>query len=406
MNERAQDERTGIVLSGGGAKGAFELGVMQALFEGKSSATGGRPISPGIYTGTSVGAINAAQIVSQTGVSALDALANLERIWLEVIANAPGRCGNGVFRFRAVPMALFEPSCLLHPLDQLESFGRDFAFLSVQSAVRGVAFLASDRPFVARAIDSFDLAAFVSNEPLRELLQDHVSLDGLRATKKKLAIIASNFKSGAPRLFSQIDIADNFGPTALLASASLPGFFPPVDIGGVPYVDGGLTINTPLKPAIQLGATILHVIYLDPLMPDIPFPRLPNTVETMYRMYAILISDNFRTDLERADAVNLEIIRARAGAEPIGKLAVELDKRQRKGRPYRPLIVHRYRPRTDLGGGLGLLNFDIDNIRRQIAEGYSVAEEHDCSEAGCLLPPEEEPVSKALETAAPGRRQR
>ena len=57
--------RSAIVLSGGGAKGAFEVGVLLALAEGRSAATGHRPLSTDIYTGTSVGAFNATFLASR-----------------------------------------------------------------------------------------------------------------------------------------------------------------------------------------------------------------------------------------------------------------------------------------------------------------------------------------------------
>jgi NTE family protein len=47
---------TALVLSGGGAYGAFSVGVIKALFAGRSPSTGYQPLQPGIFTGTSVGA--------------------------------------------------------------------------------------------------------------------------------------------------------------------------------------------------------------------------------------------------------------------------------------------------------------------------------------------------------------
>ena len=54
-----------VVLSGGGADGAYEVGVMKALFNGKAPRLPGGPVEPDIFTGTSIGAFNAALLVSQ-----------------------------------------------------------------------------------------------------------------------------------------------------------------------------------------------------------------------------------------------------------------------------------------------------------------------------------------------------
>ena len=56
-------EKHAIVLSGGGAYGAFEIGVMKVLFSGRSPSTRYTPVQADILTGTSVGAFNAAMIV-------------------------------------------------------------------------------------------------------------------------------------------------------------------------------------------------------------------------------------------------------------------------------------------------------------------------------------------------------
>jgi NTE family protein len=53
----------------------------------------------------------------------------------------------------------------------------------------------------------------------------------------------------------------------LMASAAIPGFFPPRKVGENTYVDGGLVMNTPLRPAIDDGADEIHIVYLDRTSP-------------------------------------------------------------------------------------------------------------------------------------------
>ena len=60
--------------------------------------------------------------------------------------------------------------------------------------------------------------------------------------------------------------------------SSIPGFWPPAEIGAQPFVDGGVLMNTPLKLAIDAGADTLHVIHLDPQVKDIPIEHIENTL--------------------------------------------------------------------------------------------------------------------------------
>ena len=88
------------------------------------------------------------------------------------------------------------------------------------------------------------------------------------------------------------------------ASASLPGVFRPTIIDGKPYVDGGLSINSPLMPAIAAGAEVIHVVFLDPKMRDIPM-RVPlGTVTELYRMIAILFANETRAQIVQIDQLN------------------------------------------------------------------------------------------------------
>src|SRR5689334_20359119 len=103
---------TAIVLSGGGAYGAYEIGVMKAILGGETMATDYKPIEPGIFTGTSVGAVNAALMVSRSQCPAADAIEYLEKTWLEDFAEGPSQCGNGVFRVRLNPLEYADINCL------------------------------------------------------------------------------------------------------------------------------------------------------------------------------------------------------------------------------------------------------------------------------------------------------
>jgi NTE family protein len=386
----------GVVLSGGGANGAYEVGVLKALLHGASPATGYRPIDPEVYTGTSVGAYNATIMASRPGKPATAVAEELEAIWLDRIANSLQTCGNGVFRVRGAPFQGFDPGCLLHPVRSLVELGQDAAVLTAFGMVKGAQFATSDAPLKSRLLSLVDLDAFVSESPLRQLLAETVNLDDLRRSAKRLTIATSDWEHGILRLLSKEEIAGPVGTDGVLASTALPGIFRPVAIDGVPYVDGGVLLNTPLKPAIRDGADTLHIVFLDPLVRNIALTALPSSLDTFYRLFAIIWAANVRRDLLQAEMVNrlIDLL----GREDLSELAgPELKRLLRAGpgifrhlieggQPYRQLTIHIYRPATDLGSGEGVLDFQRRRLAGLVAMGYRDAVHHDCEAAGCVRP--------------------
>ncbi|HYL05303.1 MAG TPA: patatin-like phospholipase family protein, partial [Thermoanaerobaculia bacterium] len=393
--------------------GAYEAGVLQALLHGASPVTGYRPIDPGIYTGTSVGAYNAAIMCSRPGVPAAAVADELASLWLDRIANSLRQCGNGVYRVRGVPFQFLDPGCLARPVRSLLDFGADLVELSSFGLMKGAQFALSDGTLQSRLLDLFDLDAFVSESPLKDLIDQTVDLDGLRRSSQRLTVAASNWKLGTLQLYHKLQIANQVGTTAILASAALPGIFAPVLIDGVPYVDGGLLLNTPLSPAINAGATTIHVVFLDPQVRNISLPLVPSSVDTFYRMFAIIWAANVRNDILTAGAINAarELIAGNAdlaetaAARSFMRLAQRLYQQAVVGREYRQVGVHIYRPATDLGGGAGLLDFQRDRLAGLVALGYDDAVHHDCAAAGCLgtaaSPDRPAPARTTWQTPAP-----
>ena len=387
----------GLVLSGGGARGAYEIGVMKALFEG--AIPGRRSPDVRVFTGTSVGAFNAAFLAQQSG-PALESVRLLEEIWRDRIANTARSCGNGVYRLRADPTRILDPGCLSDPLRLLAEFGRDAAFWGGYALTYGAQLLTSEAPLRVRVLESFDLTALFSRSPLEALVRDTIDLGRLRASGNALAVVTSDWRNGLPKVLDKADVTERLGTDAVLASAAIPGVFPPVDLDGTPCVDGALLMNTPLLPAIEAGASVIHVIYLDPMVSEVQFPELPNTLDTFYRFYDIVLASNVRNDLGTAQTINeeLELLATLGIVDESGRLlAPDLAPRLRRvsrvmariasgERPYRPLEVHRYRPKTDLGGVEAFLDFGDGFIDDLIEQGYRDALQHDCGDAECTLP--------------------
>lgn len=381
-----------MVLSGGSAYGAFGIGVMKVLFAGRSPATDYQPLQADIFSGTSVGAFNAAVMLCYPGESSLATASRLEKIWLNRIARGPGNCGNGIFRLRGNPFSYLDADCLRHPALLASYFASDTFALGSYFIRRSANFFAASDELDTRLVQAVNLESFVDNQPFHALLKEVIDEEAIRQNPKRLTISATNWITGRVFNFMNEDFQDNRGVLAVLASASIPGIFPPVFIGSHQFVDGGAAENTPLNPAIQLGATNLHVIDLNPPTQFIPISAEANTAETLLRVYYVLLATKVQEDIASVGWINAGI-RALERLRETGKLSVS-DERDlvragghildRPGRPYRAIRVHHYFPRAALGGNLDMLDFSADSIRDIISLGENEALNHDCAESGCV----------------------
>jgi NTE family protein len=385
-----------VVLSGGGAYAAYEIGIMRAVFSGESFVTLFQPLNPGIFTGTSAGALNASVMTSQPGTDLLDTLNYLEAVWKERFAQVPSRCGNGVYRIRLDPVQFLKPECLLaDPTAPLRAFAEDFLSVPREFVRRGANFLLSTGSLQSRALELVDLPAFISNDALPQTLREVVDLEGIRNSDRQLKVAATNWDTGGVKLFGNQEFTDDIGYLAIQASTAIPGVFAPVQIQNTNYVDGGLVMNSPLKPALDLGATELHVVYMDPNVKNIPITKLQNTIDVFDRALMINFAERANNDIATARKINegldaIQKLSSGAPASPSDDIAVirvanQIQKRIDEGAPYRKLTIHRYHPTQDLGGGLGILDFSPDTIQWLIERGYQDGLRHNCLHSECVL---------------------
>ncbi|HEX4963476.1 MAG TPA: patatin-like phospholipase family protein [Thermoanaerobaculia bacterium] len=387
--------REAVVLSGGGANGAYEVGVLKALFAGKCRCVG--TIDPELYFGTSIGSYNAAFMVSQWGEFGPAAISNLERTWLESLAGSVG--SNGAYRFRGDPAYFLDPAVYVpNPLRPLAELFGDGAFLTWEAIQRAVDLVSRrDESLRERIANLFDFSAFISTEPWDQTIRRTIKFASIRAEEKvRLAVAATNWATGTLRMFENHDMTEQIGPLSIRASSAIPGIFPQVQVGAEPYVDGGVLLNTPLMPALDAGADVLHVIYLDPDIATIPLDALNSTVATTYRMQAISWAALVNRDIDRVERINRGLAafaRIQRG-EPLGNAEMES---LAKGaimvlggthlRTYRPITIHRYHPREELSSGpLGLLDLERGHIEALIDKGFMDARLHDCVKEKCVLP--------------------
>ncbi|HUG70819.1 MAG TPA: patatin-like phospholipase family protein [Pirellulaceae bacterium] len=383
-----------VVLSGGGAYAAYEVGVMKALFAGQSPSTRFQPLDPDYIVGSSAGAMNAMAVVAHDHLGLVESVQHLEHVWLNRIAEDTQRCGNGVYRIRGLPAEFLDPTCYgTKPFGLFRDVAEDVMVLLRGTLDTGVGFLRSSEPLLQRIVRSLNLSAFVSTEPFLESLRTFIPTDGVRRSRHSLRIVGTNLNTGELTVFTERDV-DQFGYGPLLASTALPVFFPPVEFGGYKYVDGSTLAHTPLLPAIAEAET-LHVVYMDPDVTRIPAERFQNTVDIIDRTLVVHFAYSFNRDIKLAMQINqaLELLQNYRAGERLSPMqihtflhmAARIDRRIVAGRPYKPLTIHRYHPRDDLGESLGLMNLNYEKLQRVIQRGYIDTVNHDCTESGCVM---------------------
>jgi predicted acylesterase/phospholipase RssA len=394
-------EKHAVILSGGGANGAYEVGVLKALFAGKSQwATGGQPLDPYVFAGTSVGSYNAAFLVSRWDVYGTAAIGSLEQLWLEDVSSSSQKPNNGVFRIREDPREYFNPrSFIPNPLEPFYHLVGDSAVLAWDGLQRAVNLVMAQEPLLQRVAQLLDFTSFIVLEPFRQLVNDTIGFSEIRRSQRKLLIAATNWELGRVRIFENQDMTDQLGPLAILGSTAIPGVFPPTAVGAQLFVDGGVLLNTPLNPVIDAGGRVLHVISLFPNVESIPLGTMSNTLATIYRQQIIGWAKSLESSVKRVRDINWTLAFAALASKATQRMkerfsATDLESLRMKDieqyleqyRAYTPVTVHRYYPGDDAGGPLGLLDFDRDRIKDLIEQGFEDAAQHDCNISQCVKP--------------------
>ncbi len=387
--------KIGVVLSGGGADGAYGVGVLKALFNGMSPAS--RPaaeayrerdpsgvfpaLQPRVFTGTSIGSFNAAFLVSRWRHLGTSSISELESFWLDRFSQ--GTHGNGGYRVRFNPADLADPRRYLpNPLSPFLDLSGDAANVGWQGVQRLVEFASSrDEALLRRFVELFDFSAFIDPAPWYGSIRREIDFRAIRQPDAPaLRVAAVNWETGKLRIFDNSKMSDELGPLAIAASSALPGFYPPAEVGSQPYVDGGVLQNSPLTPAIKAGARELHLVYLDPQIENIALSKLGNTMETLYRMQQIAWASSVNADLAATRRINWhkEVMDEAEQASLPPELVECYDR-------LKPLTIHRHVPNEDFGGALGLLNLERGRLKRLIDQGFRDAAGHDCEACGCII---------------------
>lgn len=318
-----------LVLSGGGARGAYEVGVLDYVYGELLGAYGAVAPRVDVICGTSVGAINGCYLAAhaQDPASGMRRLVDLwtslqvERV-LKFDLGLLGRLPR-VFRGGGEAAGIFDVS----PMVELITREVSWKMLS-RSLRRGVlrALCVS-----ATEVSTGRTTLFVDTAPEVQLPT------GL-----------------GPRVVVQ---RESIGPQHALASAAIPLVFPPVQIGSELYCDGGLRQNTPIAPAIRLGAEKILVIGLSRenravALRDTPArPRdvSPGAMFLLGKVLNAFLLDHVQADVELLHRINqiLEDGAAVAGKDFAERLSARA--LARGGEPYRKVDTLVIRPSQDIG---------------------------------------------------------
>ncbi|HVA12251.1 MAG TPA: patatin-like phospholipase family protein [Stellaceae bacterium] len=269
---RPDFECVALLLQGGGALGAYQGGVYEALAE--------RAIHPDWVAGISIGAINSAIIA---GNPPEQRVAKLRAFWEQITANW------------SWPQGRAATSYLVTGEGPRKVFNQASAAASLSQGAPGFFAPRVPAPWVYPD-GSLEATSWYETGQLRRTLERLVDFDRLNNGETRVSLGAVDVRSGN---FVYFDTATGvIGPKHVLASGALPPGFPAIEIEGRQYWDGGLVSNTPLQWVLQDGPrqdTLAFQVDLWNAQGD--FPR--NLAEVATRLKEITYSSRTRNETDR-----------------------------------------------------------------------------------------------------------
>jgi NTE family protein len=329
------------VLSGGGARGAYEAGVLRYLLEELPQRLG-RPPRFDVITGVSVGAIHAC-FLAATAHRPFRSGERLARIW--------GRLSIGSLA------SLRTGALLTTPL-------RALGWL-VPRALRGGEEQLPDR-----------LSGLLETSPLEALVRRSVDWRRIGANLAAghldaLAVAATEIATGRVVAFLQArdpDAGWNGDPSLVsrraelrvehaLASAAIPVLFPAVRVDDTYFADGGIRLNTPLAPALRLGADRVLVVPLrrgagvdaDVALETSRIASYGNPLFLYGKVLNALLLDHIETDLQRMRVINAILERGERTFGPTFLERMNRAAESERTHPFRKVQDVVVRPSRDLG---------------------------------------------------------
>jgi NTE family protein len=326
-----------LVMSGGGARGAYQAGVLAGLAD-LGLLDGGR-LPFGVLVGSSAGAINAAGLAAFAD-RPLEGIVRLAEAWSAVEAQQ-------VFR------------------SDLRSLGGIGVRWARDLSLGGLTGTVSPK-------------ALLDTEPLRDTLagwipfariEPNITSGALRA----LVLAATNlytatgvfFVDSGPELplwqqTRRLAERSRIGVDHVLASSAIPLLFPPVPLEGRWFGDGSIRNTAPISPAIHLGARRIMAISVREQRPDADVGRFdtsrpaPSIAEIAGVLLDAVMLDAIEIDVEHSERVNASVMRC---AHPL------------PGHPFRYVDVLALHPSEDIAGLAAELASRVPRIVRYLMRG-------------------------------------
>ena len=315
----------GLVLAGGGGKGAYEIGVWKALLERED-------LHISAVSGTSVGALNAAlfatgdfelaqaiwgnqineeviltpkHLKTQEFAELLETVLKESEEWILDLPELPKMKELSGYLLKA----LFGKQSVLHKLETVleQPLATSVFWLIHQMARRGV----------------------FTREGLIQIIRQNRILTRVKNSMIPCYAACYNIMGRSAEYFQLQQYTEEQMLELLLASSALPFIFPPVDINGQKYWDGGLKDNVPISPLYDLGYRKLLVVHLDQQDNNVFYDTAP----VFQKQICTLANGN-------------------------------------RERYCDTVLVHFYPPKS-LSGFCGTLDFNPKIIRRKMEQGYS-----------------------------------
>ena len=341
--------RFALVLSGGGARGAYEAGVMHYIRTKLPREIAEKPLFQ-IYSGTSVGAINCASLAANAEDPLFQA-AYLRKLWTELRPEDVYFADKRALAGFLMKSGFFMATNFMGFRQMLGNVNPDtvFPFRAVLDTT----------PFVNYLRRNVSWGKIHRN--IERGIIDAVSVSASHLRTGKLALFVEKGEGvqyssgGVAPLFCQLS------PKHILASAAIPLIFPVIRVNREYYGDGSMRQNTPMSPAMHLGADRLLVIALRTTKPHIPPPPTGGKVEGEPRVSNILghmlntvFLDKIDYDLEQMRRINFLLqdlgeVYGENVMERVNRYREKLDIPGKKIHPIREVRPFVISPSEDIG---------------------------------------------------------
>lgn len=314
-----------VVLPGGGARGAYEVGALSGLLP----ALEARRERVSIWCGTSVGAINATMFASLADLPSREQTREATALWRglrksDVIAPVVGRGGARMM---------------------LRLLGHTVGLPGI-----GLASILDPSPLAGSLDRWIDWRRIADNLKAGDVEAVCV-VATLLSTGKPVGFVAAGRNPRLPRGNEIRYVSTRIRGEHVRASAAIPVLFPSVEVTSPSaarghYTDGGTRLNSPVKPAVDLGAEKVIVIGLEPFVAGAESPaperRPPSIADVAANVLDGLLVDQLATDLHRVAAINSFFVQDHS----IGTIGGSRTYRIARGlAPYRPISYALVAPR-------------------------------------------------------------